>query len=77
MLNTHGGIIALLYGNISVNSKNNYYLQGQPNYTGIGTAKTENEIKELASTLGAAFIEDTNNINNGYPILAWQVEATE
>ena len=34
--------------------------------------KTEQEMKSLVQTLGIAFKEDTNNINNGYPILQWQ-----
>ena len=34
--------------------------------------KTSEELKQLANTLGGAFKEDTENINNGYPILQWQ-----
>ena len=34
--------------------------------------KSEQEMKTLASTLGNAFKEDSNNINDGYPILTWQ-----
>ena len=34
--------------------------------------KTEQEMKSLVPTLGIAFKEDSNNINNGYPILQWQ-----
>ena len=34
--------------------------------------KTSDELKELVSTLGEAFKEDTENINDGYPILQWQ-----
>ena len=34
--------------------------------------KTSEELKQLANTLGEAFKEDTENINNGYPILQWQ-----
>ena len=30
------------------------------------------ELKALAATLGANFSEDSENINGGYPILAWQ-----
>ena len=36
------------------------------------STKTSSELKNLASTLGSAFKTDTNNINNGYPILSWQ-----
>ena len=34
--------------------------------------KTEEELKNLYSTLGEAFKNDTRNINKGYPILNWQ-----
>ena len=36
------------------------------------TGKTADELKSLAHDLGNAFQPDTSNINNGYPILAWQ-----
>lgn len=58
---------------------NSYYLEGavsgaSPKYgvTGLGTAKTADELKALAATLGESFAEDTDGINGGYPILAWQ-----
>ena len=34
--------------------------------------KSEEEMKLLVSTLGESFKDDSNSINNGYPILAWQ-----
>ena len=34
--------------------------------------KTNLELQNLYTTLGEGFKEDINNINNGYPILAWQ-----
>ena len=34
--------------------------------------KIETEMKALAPTLGSAFEEDTEGINDGYPILSWQ-----
>jgi len=34
--------------------------------------QTEAEMKLLVLALGAAFKKDTNNINQGYPILSWQ-----
>ena len=34
--------------------------------------KTDIELKKLYNVLGKSFKEDTNNINNGYPILQWQ-----
>lgn len=35
-------------------------------------SKTSEELKNMVSLLGSAYKEDTNNINNGYPILNWQ-----
>lgn len=61
------------------NYVNSYYLEGtvsgaSPKYgiTGLGTAKTADELKALAATLGGSFAGDSENINGGYPILAWQ-----
>ena len=34
--------------------------------------KSSSELKQLHNTLGKNFKQDTNNINNGYPILTWQ-----
>lgn len=30
-------------------------------------------LKSYSSVLGSAFTSDSNNINNGYPILRWQL----
>ena len=40
-------------------------------YSGI-TSRTATQLKSLTSTLGSAYKADSNNINNGYPILSWQ-----
>lgn len=37
------------------------------------TAKTSEELKALASTLGEPFMTAPAGVNNGYPIFAWQV----
>lgn len=37
------------------------------------TAKTSDELKALASTLGEAFITAPAGINDGYPIFRWQI----
>ena len=34
--------------------------------------KNSDELKRLANTLGSSFKEDTEKVNNGYPILNWQ-----
>lgn len=50
-------------------------LYGGNNNYGIienSSIKTEQEMKSLVQTLGVAFKEDINSINNGYPILQWQ-----
>ena len=49
----------------------------QHGVTGKGTAKTADELKALAETLGEAFAADSQNINGGYPVLAWQNPATQ
>lgn len=74
--NTYGSITGNTYGNVS----NTYYLnttcnRGECNHTGTinnNGIKTSSELKNLATTLGTNFKKDTNNINNGYPILNWQ-----
>lgn len=62
------------------NYTNCYYLAGtvsgeSPKYgvTGKGTAKTTDELKALAPTLGDKFTADRNGVNRGYPVLAWQL----
>ena len=35
-------------------------------------AKTEAELKASAEALGSGFLTDSDNLNNGYPILKWQ-----
>lgn len=64
----------------------NYYLLNcgaqYPNYKyeswgieddGVSVGVTEDELRNLAPSLGEYFTEDVRNINNGYPILKWQL----
>lgn len=55
------------------NSKNanTYYLSTTVS-SERSTSKTEEELKDLTTTLGEAFRNDTGNSNKGYPILNWQ-----
>ena len=69
--------------NNAENYVNCYYLAGtlsgesaKYGVTGLGTAKTADELKALAETLGEAFAADTENINGGYPVLSWQAAET-
>ena len=83
---TGSGGIASYVGGVSCNKTeasytNCYYLAGtvsgeSPKHgvTGKGTAKTADELKALAPTLGDKFTADRNGVNNGYPVLAWQAE---
>ena len=70
-----GGIAGRTDGNTLVEM--NYFENGKVN-NGDGYAidgiegRTSNEIKLLYNILGGNWKEDTNNINNGYPILSWQ-----
>ena len=83
-----GGILGYQYGaskieNFTMKLKNNYYLSGSATY-GLGGYKSnlgaeplsEDEMPSVISVINGdnAFVEDTNNINNGYPILKWQAE---
>ncbi len=53
---------------------NSYYQEGScaNSKTKVGVSKTADELKALAATLGDSFAADTDGINGGYPILAWQ-----
>ncbi len=70
-----GGVIGFIINN-SI-EKNNYFLENIVN-NGNGSiiegieSKTSVEMKSLAIVLGTAFKNDTNIINDGYPILNWQ-----
>ncbi|RHR46970.1 hypothetical protein DWX14_01395 [Clostridiaceae bacterium AF18-31LB] len=44
---------------------------------GDAQQKTTEELKALASTLGDKFAEDSENSNQGYPILKWQAGSDE
>ncbi len=70
-----GGIVGVNINNGRID--NCYFLENvvggeNGNIIEGSMAKTSEEMKLLTSTLGAAFKDDTNNINNGYPILTWQ-----
>ena len=71
------------YTKFDVVMRNNYYLNSTASY-GIGAySKNDNasplEASQMPSVISVingdnAFVEDINNINNGYPILKWQVK---
>jgi putative cell wall-binding protein len=79
-----GSIIGIWASNLS--SKGNYYLQNDA-VSGIGfcthedkapdatESKTVDQMKALAPILGDPYVADTDQINGGYPILAWQSTA--
>ena len=84
IINNGGGIIDAYYGDKNdYLIQNNFYLQGSANYgvsflqsnTGAEPLSQE-EMPSVISVINGdnAFVEDTNNINNGYPILKWQAE---
>ena len=83
-----GGIIGSQYECSSISCfnlqiENNYYLKGSASY-GIGSLKSDTNASSLdkdkmPTVLSVinnddAFMEDTTNINNGYPILKWQLK---
>ncbi len=82
-----GGIVGNIYLNSSENYKlsGNFYLKGSAVYGAQTNGVTfdigaeplsSDEMPSVISVINGdnAFVEDTNNINNGYPILKWQAE---
>ena len=82
-----GGIVGSIYdASDSINITNNYYLDScgaiygkriRNEETGSdegAEAKSSNEIKEISSILGNEFSNDDEKINDGYPILNWQIK---
>ena len=70
-----GIVVTLLDGTSSV--ENSYFLEnivnGGNGYLIKGTSsKTVEEMKQIDTFLGSSFKKDSQNINNGYPVLAWQ-----
>ena len=82
-----GGIVGNIFENTNSNFRlsNNYYLKESASY-GAQTNNVffnagaeplpQDEMPSVISVINGdnAFVEDTNNINNGYPILKWQAE---
>ena len=78
-----GGIAGCPYESYEYKLNNNYYLKDTADY-GFYYFKSDegaeplsqDEMPNVMSVINGdnAFVEDTNNINNGYPILKWQAE---
>lgn len=74
--NNYGGAIG--GGNASVNVFQNVYCTtdsaaGIEGKAGIaGQTVSEDDIKDLKVPLGENFFKDINNVNGGFPVLAWQ-----
>ena len=77
-----GGILGRQYGDkLTIEISGNYYLNTTANY-GLDYYKTnegaeplsKDKMPSVISVINGdnAFVEDINNINNGYPILKWQ-----
>lgn len=67
--------ICLIYTNDNGIHSNNYYNIEtciSNDDIAIGLTTTEMKSEDFLSKLGESFIEDTEGINNGYPILKWQ-----
>ena len=82
-ISSGGGIVGNIFNGSNQVIKNNYFLSTTATY-GINAEKSNNGAEPLSedkmpsviSVINGdnAFAEDTNNINNGYPILKWQAE---
>ncbi len=68
-----------LVGRYQTSVQNCYYSEGSYVSNSCGDMKTDNEMKsdvvELLDPSGEIWKKDTNNINYGYPVLAWQNNA--
>ena len=79
---SYGGIVGYSKNNSFISLSNNYWETGKGASYGIGyprantgtTGVTAATLKTYASKLGSAYIADSDNRNNGYPILKWEVE---
>ena len=70
----YGGIIGLLYCN-TFNFSNCYFENSCDNGSNTGIQSIDSiTLKSYANILGEAYTNDSNNINNGYPILRWMVK---
>lgn len=67
-----------IYNSYYLNKNCNFTSVAEQDYYGNVTNSYSNDTTVTASKLndtsGTAWIDDTQNINNGYPILKWQVE---
>lgn len=76
----NGGIIT--FTNVENELNNNYWLNSCGANYGIysinsnegAESKKEEEFKKLATHLSDKYTDDINSLNNGYPILKWQME---
>ena len=74
-----GGITGYFLNHTSNSISNNYYKSNTAN-NGIGGSSKENgtnkmdDMPTIISIMAKGFVEDINNINQGYPILAWQTD---
>lgn len=75
-----GAIIADASGSTLANVTNNFALSGSAPFLiqnatfsdSNAAFKSADEMKSLGSVLGNAYVEDTENVNNGYPMLGWE-----
>lgn len=72
-----GSDSAAVVGKKSSGNLSNCYYLGTPGADKYATAKTSEELKKLAPTLGDPFMTDPADVNDGYPIFAWQVPTYE
>ena len=85
---SEGGVIGYLSESAlsSVTLNNNHFLQTDTINAGLSAigadsvatedqarAVSQAELQGLAETLGEAYMSDSTNINNGYPVLEWQI----
>lgn len=68
---TVGGIYGAIAHNSAKNNMRDAYNIGMVN--GVNPS-IKDDTPDVLTVMGDKFVEDTEGINDGYPILAWQVE---
>ena len=69
----HGTVVYLSGKNSIVNVKNSYGLVGTCKAAAFAAPHvTHDELQNLASTLGSAYMDNPTSYNSGYPILTWE-----
>ena len=71
--NSSAAVVGSIYNTSYSTLDKLFFLEGESRTDSNAESKNSGELKALAPTLGGAFIEDSADINDGYPIFPWQI----